>query len=199
LYENRSWSLADVTHTAFQALGPAAIPAIPELAEIAGTPPTASGSHLQARALMSLTVIGPPAHPAIFNLLSHTNPQTRITAVYWIRNFGTNAVPAVPVLLKGLTEPPAYVQAAFAENLGFLRIEPATVVPALIKTAGSNDSNLREASLKALARYGTNARPALPLLIEAWNAPGIDGRVRGVITEALDTLAPEALTNAPPR
>jgi HEAT repeat protein len=191
--------MADLTPAAFGALGPGARAAIPDLLQIVQSSSPDPRSHSQSRALLALTRIGPPAHPAIFSLLTHTNLQTRYQAVFRIRGFGSNAAPAIPVLIDALTQPPAYFQAAVAETLGRLRIEPATAVPTLLSAARSDDPDLRTAALKALARFGPDARPALPLLLEAWQTPGNDPKLRGAIEDALLLLAPDAITSAPLR
>ena len=186
---------ADGTPTAFGLLGPAAAPAVPRLVTYAR-----SGSwEVRYRSIDALATIGPSALPALTNLLSADNGDIRCRVAQRLGRCGTNAAPAIPALVAALKDSKATVQGAAAWTLGALQLEPAVVVPALMSAARAPAPEVRGSALRALLRFGPDAQPALPLLLEAWKAPQTDTNLAAEIERALPTIAPEALTNAPPQ
>ena len=186
---------ADGTPTAFGLLGPAAAPAVPRLVTYAR-----SGSwEVRYRSIDALATIGPSALPALTNLLSADNGDIRCRVAQRLGRCGTNAAPAIPALVAALKDSKATVQGAAAWTLGALQLEPALVVPALMSAARAPAPEVRGSALRALLRFGPDAQPALPLLLEAWKAPQTDTNLAAEIERALPTIAPEALTNAPPQ
>ena len=82
-----------------------------------------------------------------------------------------------------------------AYSLGELKLEPQIVVPGLISAIPSADTNLSCVLVDVLGAYGTNARPATPLLVAMLHHP--DESVRFYARQVLTEIAPEVLTNAP--
>jgi len=176
---------------AFAALGPEAKPAIPELAR---RMMEYDGGY---SAGLALALIGGEALPALLIVQTNQNPDLRGSAVHFISQMGSNALPAVPVLTHCLQDPAFGVAAGAAVALGELHLDPVLVVPALAASLQHSNSTVRRYAADALGHFGHEALPAVPGLLQACNDP--DERVRWMATNALLKTAPEALTNAAPK
>jgi HEAT repeat protein len=177
--------------TAFGLFGTNANCAIPELAAIANLPGDISGeTHEPAwgieydslpnrRAVFALANIGPATTPVLLNLAATTRSENlRRDLVYSLSRMGTNALPAVPLLLQLIKVPTNRTAAIAARTLGVLKLEPAVVVPVLTNALESRKQLLewvrdgteprlafQYEAIQALAAYGPDARSALPAII----------------------------------
>jgi HEAT repeat protein len=173
-------------------LGPAAATAIPELTRLMNS----SGDFERARhATFALGHIGRQALPPLMTVL--TNPQSplRGCAALSLSLLGTNALPAVPILIEYLQATTDLALCA-TTSLGKLQQEPHLVVPALINTLQDSRPEIRCAAARALGQFGDQARPAQPALVNLLS--DTDEGTRYAVTNALRAIAPEALTNAVP-
>ena len=109
---------------------------------------------------------------------------------------GSNAQPAVPLLIECLKDKDEMVAKEAAWSLGELQLEPNIVVPALISNADPSRPIPYSFVLFALGEFGTNARSAVPLLMQAFRSG--DEKVRSAATHALENIDPNLLTNTPP-
>jgi len=182
--ENRS----GLAMAAFGILGPAAFPAAPGLAELATRSTDPALSH---RAVDALVKIGPLALPAFISVITNHNAQARFYAMRSISILGTNAAPAVPIIILYLTDK-AVAGAAF-ETLGYLKLEPRLVVPSLMKIAHDPDAVLRSWAIITLGDFGQEARRAAPVIFSALSDN--EAVVRESATNALQNIAPELLTH----
>jgi len=125
-----------------------------------------------------------------------TNPQSpmRVMAALSLSLLGTNALPAVPILIGYLQETNALAKCA-AESLGKLQQEPRVVVPALVNALQDCRSEVREAAVFALGEFGSQADSAVPALVKLLD--DTDERLRQMVTNALYIIAPGVITNAP--
>jgi hypothetical protein len=177
---------------AFQILGAAASPAIPQLAALVN--PT-NGARVISRSVEALGGIGPPALPAMIDLLAKQPDRVvRLYLLYGIANLGTNARPAAPALFACLGEGDGMASSAAAYALGAAQLQPPELGAALGPSDGS--STHREEIASRLGELGETARPALPFLLAACRDQ--DVRVRSCATNALRKIAPDVFTNAPP-
>ncbi len=181
---------------AFAILGPRASPAIPSLVNLAITSRSQDRGADCAHALNS---IGPLALPALISVATSTNAPShaRFYAIAHIPTCCTNATIVIPTLLRLLSDSDEFVAAAAASVLGssFAPQSHPTVVPALALNLRSTNETLRALSAYALGNYrqlATSVVPLLkPMLLDASQF------VRQYATNALQQIAPEALTNAP--
>ncbi|HVY68696.1 MAG TPA: HEAT repeat domain-containing protein, partial [Verrucomicrobiae bacterium] len=74
--------------------------------------------------------------------------------------------------------------------LSQLQADPATTIPLLIKLLGDTRDDLPPAAAEALGNYGTQARAAVPKLLELLKVP--DKELRHAINGALPKIDPEA-------
>lgn len=86
---------------------------------------------LAYRATMALGSIRPRSLPALLGVMTNYAARTRYTAACVIGDFGTNALPAVPLLIRCLNDPDRNVTHAAASTLGQLALMPNVVLPAL--------------------------------------------------------------------
>ena len=147
---------------AFGVLGADATNAIPHLQKRAQTP----GTVQQYLAIDSLLYIGPPASPAIFNLITNSDNATRAQTFGRIRLLGTNAAPIIPVLVKCLEDPSEEIACCAAQTLRELHLEPAKVIPALVAATRNDRPKLRIVASLALDRCITESPLANRIFLE---------------------------------
>ncbi len=182
---------------AFEILGPSASPAIPHLLTLAK-----SANEEQSKlATISLGLIGTPAIPALMQLISDSSlsPDTRFCATRTLNdlaysamvwgNLGTNATPAVPLLIANLNDKDRIVAGESASVLGTLKSQPETVVPALMVALQNTDSLVRARAAHALGEFRAKALRALPPLTNALT--DTDDDVRKCATNSIRKIAVE--------
>jgi len=112
----------------FRILGPIAHPAIPGLTRLAIT---SSSEERVMRCARCLASIGPRAVPALAEVISSYHGKARYYPIAVLAHFGTNAEPAVPVLIECLKDQDPSVRSAAISALGKLARSPSMTVPAL--------------------------------------------------------------------
>jgi hypothetical protein len=186
--------LANGACAGFSRMGPKAEAAIPALAIMATNSFTNSNSERRAvRAIWALSGLGTNALSPIL-MAFKIQPSVRIYAAYRLPDLGSNALPAVPVLIQFLADKDPDLAKWAAVALGKLKIFPSLVVPAL--TTGLSDSRpgLRLKCARALGDLGPEANPAAEALLRLVNDP--DPGVRRAVTNALQQLNRQSLKGA---
>ncbi len=186
---SRDYHLAIDAEVIFYILGPSAKPAIPELTRLAMN---SKGEARVGRCVRALAAIGPEALPALATIIE--NPQTKDRG-YVVERVSFLEGPAVPVLLKFLQDPERDVAAMAATALGFLHLSNSTVIPALVANLQSTNAWRRCAVAAALARFGPDARPAIPALLQCLSDPDTDVTSQSALS--LHQIEPETFTNEP--
>jgi HEAT repeat protein len=169
---------------AFEALGPIAAPAIPDLARRIALTKSPDKGYI---ALYALTSIGPAAEPTLMNVMSNLDEEGSLWAAIRINGFGTNARSLIPWLVQNLQHTNSTVAVSSALSLGVLKLDPNLVVPALTTSLAAPSYQLRAYSATAVSRFGELARPALPALSKLLNDP--DLTVRRAATNAIRAIA----------
>ena len=193
-----SWTLKDQQGErargaclAFAALGPEAKAAIPELSRLLCAPNGTPGDAGAALALANLADLGlPPLVAALTNADAHV----RVRAVFNMEHLGTNARPAVPMLINTMRDNDWFAAWAAARTLSELQLEPDLVVPALTNCLKDPDIRHRVAATEALEKFGRAALSAVPPLLIALS--DTNRYVQSATRSALQEIAPEAMTNA---
>ncbi len=175
--------------SAFKTLGSTAKPAIPELMKLL------NDGLLPDSAAHSLIQIDPQiASVALVKALTNKDHHVSCAAANNLYSVATNAEMAVPVLLQTLndrspdTNGSRNLRAFSANALGAIGKAPEKTVPALIKCLEQDENPYsRTAAARALAKFGTNAHPALPALRQAsTNDPVV--RIRPAMIQAIQAI-----------
>ena len=201
---------ACVTPLAFTRLGPAATNALPELIRLFNSPKFT----IAARAGKALAWMGPVGVPPLAAALGSTNELFRNLAAQMLWEAGPNALTLEPNLFV----PPSDYEseAERIQRMGVVSFQqmevvsfkpkPAAIVPVMVSWLTSDDSKRRSLaeredrrarSTECLREYGSSAKSAVPILVEALNHtnPAIQNAARTVLLR----ISPESVTNAPPR
>jgi len=185
---DRKRQRADDAATMLYAVGPAATNAIPKLQRLMDDPKAGDASR---RAISALASLGKDGLPPLLAALSDPRHSNRVEIIHAISELETNAGPAVPVLVECLQEQDAEVFRAAADVLGYLKLEPEIVVPALAGGLTSQDYESRIRSAEDLMEFEGAAKPAVPSLLQALDDR--DAWVRNAAEYALERIAPEEL------
>ena len=163
-------------------------------------------------AVFALANIGPNTVPSLLSLATNSSVNVQRNDVYLLSTMGTNALPAIPLLLHYLQEPTNRVAVIAARSLGTLKLEPSIVVSALADaladkkylldygTNGPYDQRMLflDKVFDSLGAYGPKADSALPAIIgwlkvDDWFAPQMAADTLGNFTSEPDLVVP-ALT-----
>jgi hypothetical protein len=182
---------ADLSAWAFSVLGPRASGALPQLAPLL----TNANPAIRFLAGSALGGIGTNSLPVLLSAWTNRTLQTDLGALRmaW-STLGTNASPAVPLLIQLLDDKDEGVAATSAALLGINPIEPQLAVPALTSRIPGTNARVRFCAVYALGNFGPQAREAAPLLLRALNDN--DASVRAAARDSLREVAPEVLTNS---
>jgi HEAT repeat protein len=146
-------------------LGPAAAPAIPEVAEQLPDPA------LTAEAAIALSFMGPGALPPLRESLASDDPVVRREALRSIGKLKERAPldskEVLPLLVARLRDADPGIRTVAATYLGIIHEGGADAVRALIDGLQDPAVEVRLASATALGSFGDDAEPALPALRKA--------------------------------
>ena len=191
----REYTLARRAYEALLSLGPAATPAIPELAKLAATWP----SRRAERAVYIMGAIGPAAVPAFTNLIAVTaTNKLKAELIAELGRLGFVATTAIPALLDYLRDPDPEIAARSAEALGTIGQvgqHSKVVVVALTDALNRPEPLVREQAALALGEFGGEAKAAIGKLRGL--SSGTKAEAAAVLT-ALRKIAPNEFWNSMP-
>jgi HEAT repeat protein len=146
-------------------LGPAAAPAIVEVAEQLADPA------LTAEAAVALSFMGPGAFGPLRESLGSDNAVVRREALRSLGKLKDRAPLAShdvqPLLMARMSDPDPGVRAVAATYIGIIHDEPQDAVPVLAEGLKDPDPDVRRACASALGSFGADAQPALAALRKA--------------------------------
>jgi hypothetical protein len=148
----------------FRALGAAAKPAIPALAELINDP-TTSGA-----AIGSLSDIGADAIPVLARALTNRNASVRADAISGLRDIKGSAREIIPLLIDRLKDKDPLVRGRAAEAFRVLEVfdeQPQAVVSGLIELLDDTNDWPRRTAAESLGQFREKARAAIPKLLAA--------------------------------
>jgi HEAT repeat protein len=130
--------------------------------------------------------------PRLAETLETEDRYVRAFAAWRLGNFGEEAEPAVPALVRELKDPRNHV----VVSASLARIGPGATaaVPALIEECSSPDHGRRWRAAKALGRIGPGAAESVPTLAALLEDP--NEWVRMHAARALGRIGPEAVSAA---
>ncbi len=147
---------------ALSTFGPAAKEAIPILSAVTNGPTWWVGNAAQF-ALMRIK--GDSVLPLIDQLSHTTDPDEWYHRADLVSDFGTDAEPAIPLLLTALRSTNDMISWSSANALGKTHLQPEVCVPALIPLLSSTNANTRRAAIRALSQFGNAATSAVPAIV----------------------------------
>jgi HEAT repeat protein len=107
------------------------------------------------------------AAPALIQCLKDQNPRVRSAAAMSLARLGGDTNAVISALLRCLEDKDVRVREMTAISLGAIHQKPEMVVPALLASVEKETDILPiNYMLGGIARFGTNARPAIPALIK---------------------------------
>jgi HEAT repeat protein len=175
-----SESLVSAAARTLGEIGPAASAAIPSLEQMTNE-----------FATVALIKIGRGSFQPFFERLKDTSDPGR-----WYRTaievwqLGTNADPAIPLLLAGLQHTNGDIRRHAALVVGRLHRQPDLCVRPLASLLESTNKNLRFIALDALGNFGPAAKPVAPEIARCLSDR--EPQVRSQATNALRRVAPDA-------
>jgi len=171
-----------------------ASPAIPELTRLAMSLPNRDRYDLCIKALAD---IGPESLPSFIAILTEGTPGRRFSAIEWLPVFHTNAAVALPAVIKCLAGKDEELGWKAADELSRLEIPSNTVVHALTNALATARAPARARILRCLYWLNAPARDAVPAIRAGLSDPSSEVRTNAIY--AAQRIAPELLTNAPPK
>jgi hypothetical protein len=174
---------------AFEALGPIAKPAIPQLTDM-----MRAGGNSSCSAAHALTTVGPEGALSLSSALTNGALPLRVCIAQIVSDAGTNAWITIPALLDCLKYQSSQsnlsveLRGFAAASLGSIGNRPDIVVPALIEALKDDNRGVRFSAARALGRYGKDAQSAISALRAALNDS--DSHVRSVAASALRQIQP---------
>lgn len=166
---------------AFEILGSAAAPAIPDLMRVL------AAEEVNDEVEEALALIGVSSISPLINALTNANPFLRQNAADTLKRIGAEAVSAVPTLLRCLHDSNANVRESAASALGGIRSMPEQVVPALITALQDSERDVRFEAVYALGCFEGDAEAAIGPLLKL--LPDRQADVREQVAVALGQIA----------
>ena len=154
----------------FHLLGPDAEPAIPQLAALARHP----DRKVSSRACYAMLAIGNSAFPAFVEIIADTNSPAALRGraleyVYLLigqpgnpRNLGTNALLAVPTLIRNLGDADPVVAERAVTAIGYLGLQPELSIPALVKASEDPRPKVSAGAIRALRYFPAATQTNVP-------------------------------------
>jgi HEAT repeat protein len=128
-----------------------------------------------------------PVDPLIERLRDTSDWRAWYENAMMVGQFGSEAEPAVPILLDSLQHTNNIIQAHALVALGMIARQPDKCIPAIAPFLTSPNVSDRQKAIGALLAFGTNALPAKQAIQGALNDP--DPWVRSQAESAIELLA----------
>jgi hypothetical protein len=141
---------------------------------------------------------GKPALPALIELAGSRHPDVRRQAISALGALGPAGEPAIPLLINCLTNDDWQTRQYAAMSLCAIHQQPHVVIPALVryleflKTLPLTAEDVY--CVNSLRAFGTNAKPAVPLMLELLQST--NEHKRSAVTNSLPLIDPEAARRA---
>jgi hypothetical protein len=172
---------------AFGVLGSLANGAVPELTRIMRREPAADD--LGALPALALAYIGPAGLAPLMAAAADPRASCQNNAIYAVAGMGTNAIPAIPLLIQCLTNANLDATRAATAVLGELHLQPDIVLPALANCLQSPDPKTRILAAAWLAEVEAYRPTACHVLLTASKHPSEE--VRTFANHMIDMLPGE--------
>ncbi|MDB6110081.1 MAG: repeat-containing protein [Pedosphaera sp.] len=182
-------------NTAAQALGeigPAARPAVPLLS--AALTNGSKWFRLATPRIALMKIQGESLSPLIERLRDTSNLTNWNHTWTVVGGFGTNAEPAVPLLINALGDGDFHVQNGALRALGQIHMRPEVCIPAMVPFLTSTNVVLRRNAMHLIRSFGNEAKPVTAEIVQCLS--DLDSDVSRGATNALLDIDPAAITKA---
>lgn len=181
-------------HQAFLILGPDANPDVPQLTRLMREP---AAKDKGFSAALALAYIGPAGLAPLQAAAADPGARCRLNAISALGEMGTNALPAIPLLMQCLTNANLDVARSATYALCKLRLQPELVLPALANCLQSPDPNTRIEAASWLAEVEAYRPKARHVLFDARKDAAKEVR-RLAEAVIIDTMPEEIIAVPPP-
>jgi HEAT repeat protein len=169
-------------------IGPAAGAAAAALEELTND---AALPFLRNGAAIALIKLRRGSFQTFFDRLKDTSEPSKWEHVAWaVSGLGTNADPAIPLLLAGIEHSNDVLRWAAIKAIGRIHRQPGLCLGPLASVLDSRDDTLRWLALNALGNFGPAAKPVAAEVVRCLTDR--NGSVRGWATNALRLIEPDA-------
>ena len=169
-------------------IGPAAGAAVSALEQVTNDATLAPWHEAAAVALIK---ISQGSFQAFFERLKDTSdPSKWDRAADEVGRLGTEADPAIPLLLAGLAHTNDTIRSAAIRTVAQLHRQPGLCLGPLVSTLNSTNARVRMSALDALGKFGPAAKPVAPDIARFLSDPSSASRV--VATNVLRLVEPDA-------
>jgi HEAT repeat protein len=131
-----------------------------------------------------------PRQPFLEQLKDMSDPETWRQTAWLVGSLGTNAEPAIPLLLDVVAQSNLNFRATALGVLGDIHRQPDLCVPVIIPFLRSTNMNVRRMALYSIREFGAAAKPAVPDILRCLNDP--DSWIQQQSTNALMMIDPAA-------
>jgi HEAT repeat protein len=147
--------------------------------------------HLAAQTIELMPLRADLSIPALITVLrTDTDNGVRIQAMFALREYGEDAVTALPAFLTLLRDKNAKIRSNSAYVLSQLAINDERTIPPLLELLDDPSSSVRISAGVALSKRGTRARAAVPVFLRQLKDP--DPELRAAAADFLGSLQPES-------
>jgi hypothetical protein len=112
-------------------------------------------------AATALIHIGDKGLPHVFAALTNRPPLCAAVITIALSNYGSNAAPAIPAMIRNLQSTNASLARLSASTIGRISLQPELVIPALQNTLKDPRADVRLGAIVGLSHFGDSARSAL--------------------------------------
>jgi HEAT repeat protein len=152
------------------ALGPLAIPALPELQRLLYTNYWHSAIKSAAYALAAM---GPEGADILTNAVQPQTEWSGMCAIWALGQHPATGTNYIPFLLTVTTSKSEGMASGALQVLGLFHSDAEHVIPALTNVLAGTNSELSQCAARALGQFGRQASSALPLLRSTTNNPAV--------------------------
>jgi|SRR5579859_3115993 len=190
---SRNTNSIDVFYAAYALgrMGEAARPAVRALMDAAKRKSAIGEGTVAELAVIRIT--GQTLDPFLERLKDTSHSREWIGAAGALSILGTDAEPAIPMMLSALQQTNQNIVMVALRNLGIIRRQPDTCIPQIIPFLTSTNVIIRRNAMLVVRRFGSAARPARADVLEHLHDP--DFRVRVEATNSLNQIDSQAGDN----
>jgi len=148
-------------------------------------------AHPQENAAQAISALGSAAQSAVPALIKmyERGPAKEALVLGTLASIGRGSCNVLPIIIRGSHSKDRVARLNASAALASLKLEPKVPVPLLIQALHDDYDIIQINTLYGLARFGTNAKPAVPAILPLLKHTN---SVHKAASEALSIIDPEA-------